>query len=528
MSLRKLFFFLLLLPILASAEHKVMVIADPHVIAQSLVVEGAAFDAMMQGQRKMLHISEAAFEATIDTALLYKPELVLIPGDLTKDSELVSHDVVLTQLQRLQQAGIAVLVIPGNHDICGNSYAYLADEVKAVEALSDDQWEDKYNIVYGKVSAKDPLSHSFAAEPIKGVSVLGIDASHGAGNGYLSNATLEWLLNQADLARDKGNMVIAMCHWQLLNHVDGDGMIMESGRLQDADVIRDSLMAHDVRLVLTGHMHINSISTYRDTLLMTNDSIVEISTGSPITYPCSYRWLTISADRSNISVTTENLTALPGYSNMTGYSYEWMQEHAKIMIPSVSVRLFDHVEVVLEEYVTNSFGSQSSMVMGLIKKCLPQTNEEKNALVEKHLANTIVELYLLHSDANEPMHAEADSLAQAMYNGISNMIHELTDATFKMFASIQKKLIDIVIQAAKKSIQSLVEDRTHWASLYYSDCTDDLELVLTIKEVSTETAIIDTNLRNNNLMYDFLGRRMSSERIVPGQIYVQNGKKIKF
>ena len=203
-----------------------------------------------------------------------------------------------------------------------------------------------------------------------------------------------------------------------------------------------------------------------------------------------------------------------------------MREHARIMIPSVSVRLFDHVEVVLDEYVTSFFGSQSNMVMGLLKKCLPQTDEEKIALVEKYLANTIMELYLLHSDANEPMHVEADSLAQAMYNGVSNMIHELTDATFKMFASAQQVLIDVIINTSREYIQSLVEDRTHWVSQYHSDCTDDLTLVLTINQPTTETGICDIIMPNPQI-YDVLGRRVSIEQTTSGQIYIQDGKKIK-
>ena len=527
MSLKKLLLFAMFVPVLASAEYRMMLIADPHVMAQSLTEESRSFDLMMQKQRKMLHLSESAFIATIDTALLYKPSLVLIPGDLTKDSEVASHDVVLGQLKRLEEAGIAVLLIPGNHDIDGDAKAYIGESAQGVDALSDAEWEDKYSMVYSQVTAKDPLSHSYLAEPISGVSILGIDASHGAGDGYLSDETFQWLLNQADLARDKGNTVIAMCHWQLLNHVDGDGIIMESGRLQNADIVRDSLMAHGVRLVLTGHVHVNSISTYRDTISMTGDSIVEISTGSPITYPCPYRWLIVSDDRSNISVETANLTTLPNYSDLTQYSREWMREHAKVMIPTTSIRLFDHMEVVLEEYVNNTFGAQSGMVLSLLKKSFPKTEDEEIALVEKHLANTIVELYLLHSDANEPLRTEADSLAQAMYAGISDMIHELTDASFKMFGSIQKILIDIVIGASQESIQSLVEDRTHWTSQHYSDCTDDLTLVLTINQPTTETGISDINLPNNHQIYDLLGRRVSIEQTTSGQIYIQNGKKVK-
>ena len=103
----------------AIAQERVMLITDPHVLASSLVEQGTAMDEMMAGQRKMLDMSEEVFVALIDTALAHKPALVLIPGDLTKDGEMASHNVVVEQLERLRAAGINVLLIPGNHDIGG-------------------------------------------------------------------------------------------------------------------------------------------------------------------------------------------------------------------------------------------------------------------------------------------------------------------------------------------------------------------------------------------------------------------------
>mgnify|MGYP006354081191 FL=1 len=343
-----LWMFLVVFSSMTFAQERVMVIADPHVLASSLVEEGAAMDKMMAGQRKMLDLSEVAFTALVDTALLHKPALVLIPGDLTKDSEVASHDVVVEQLSRLQSAGINTLVIPGNHDIGGKAFAYRGGESVPVESLSDSEWESKYAMVYEQALAKDPNSHSYVAEPLRGVTVLGIDASHDDGEGYLSDETLAWVLAQADEANAKGNMILAMCHWQVLEHVDDGGMITDiSARLQAADTIRDELMAHGVHMLLTGHVHVNSISTYRDTIAVIGDSIVEISTGSPITYPCPYRWLTIASDRSTVEVSTAMLSALPEQDDLTTYSREWMKEHIEIMMPSLSVRLYDKAAGVM-------------------------------------------------------------------------------------------------------------------------------------------------------------------------------------
>ena len=507
-----------------SAQERVMVVADPHVLAGSLIENGSAMDEMMAGQRKMLDISEAAFVAMVDTALAYKPALVLIPGDLTKDSEMASHDGVLQQLQRLKVAGINTLLIPGNHDIESQAYAYRGDETIAVECLTDQQWESKYAMVYEHALAKDPNSHSYVAEPMHGVTIIGIDAAHKAGEGYLSDETLQWILQQADSARTKGNMIIAMAHWQLLEHVDKGGVTMESGRLLNADHVRDQLMMHGVRLLLTGHMHINSISTYRDTLHMSTDSIVEISTGAPITYPCPYRWLTIADDRTTVDVQTDNLTALPPYDDLTHYSREWMREHVNVIIPALSVRLYDQAEDVIENYIVTNV-PMGGVIFNMLKNVLPQTDEAKVELVKKHMGTTIVELYLLHSDANEPEHTTADSLAQAMYTGASNMIHELTDGVMKNYASMQQVMIDMVCNTLKEPIQSLVEDRTHWASTYHSDRTDDLRITLLINEPLQPTGLQHTFTPKDNVQYDILGRRVSNT-YKTNTIYIQHGRKI--
>ena len=522
-----LWVFLVVFSSMTFAQERVMVIADPHVLASSLVEEGAAMDKMMAGQRKMLDLSEVAFTALVDTALLHKPALVLIPGDLTKDSEVASHDVVVEQLSRLQSAGINTLVIPGNHDIGGKAFAYRGGESVPVESLSDSEWESKYAMVYEQALAKDPNSHSYVAEPLRGVTVLGIDASHEDGEGYLSDETLAWVLAQADEANAKGNMILAMCHWQVLEHVDDGGMITDiSARLQAADTIRDELMAHGVHMLLTGHVHVNSISTYRDTIAVIGDSIVEISTGSPITYPCPYRWLTIASDRSTVEVSTAMLSALPEQDDLTTYSREWMKEHIEIMMPSLSVRLYDKAAGVMEKRVEDMLKNvpMGSMLISAFKKSLPQTDEEKYALVNKHMASTIVDLYLLHSIANEPQHAEADSLAQAMYTGIGAMIHELTDAVLKSFVALQEEMITNIQNANRPAIQSLVEDRTHWAS-QYSDLTDDLTGQWFINEPLPKTPVENvTDSEEDGAIYDLLGRRVTEPHY--RGVYIQNGKKI--
>ena len=204
-----------MLPMMSFAQERIMVISDPHVIPLTEIAKRADFDTYMKTQRKMLEHSEPIWHALLDTALKYKPDLVLIPGDLTKDGEAASHDTVAAGIHRLEAAGIPVLVIPGNHDI---------------PATND--WEGHYSGTFHD-AVKDANSYSFAKEVLPGVTVLGIDGSDGnASIGKLSASTLAWVEAQADAAKAKGNTVIAMTHWQILEHFDGLASLEPASRFE--------------------------------------------------------------------------------------------------------------------------------------------------------------------------------------------------------------------------------------------------------------------------------------------------------
>ncbi len=498
------------LPIMGMAQERIMIVADPHVLPQSLIAEGSEeFDAMMAKQRKMLDLSEAAWIAMMDTAMKYQPSLLLIPGDLTKDSEKASHELVANSLRVLEEANIKTFVIPGNHDIGGNSYRYEGTQKIPVDNLPDEEWESTYSWIYDSVVAKDPSSHSYVAEPLEGLSILGIDGAHNtAGTGWLSDETLAWILAQADSACAKGNTIIAMCHWQILEHFDMQGSLESACRLKDADAIRDSLMHHGVRLLLTGHFHVNGITTFRDTTSLTNDSIVEITTGSPITYPCPYRWLTLSEDRTQVQVQTDDIMALATQPDLLPYSREWMRIHAQNMIPEMTLRAWRKIDENMDKLV-----AYSGIPAATIKSVLPQTDSAKIALTNKYFGSTIVDLYLVHSEANEAQNPESDSLATELYNGMDGMITEICSSNF-LLAKMSPVFSFMAQELARPIVQSLVED----INLYgtdYANRTDDLHLTLRINDQNEQA--IET-IRENTADVKKI--------ILDGQLFIRNGDNL--
>ena len=111
---------------------RVGVLSDIHLYPTSLGTSGSALAAYIAADPKMLIDSEAILNAAIDGLIQEHVKFVIIPGDLTKDGELASHVLMAKHLAKLEQRGIQVYVVPGNHDI-NNSDAvrYLGDKTLA-------------------------------------------------------------------------------------------------------------------------------------------------------------------------------------------------------------------------------------------------------------------------------------------------------------------------------------------------------------------------------------------------------------
>ena len=513
---------------------RVMVIADPHVFSTDLFSPYAgSFTSMMESQRKMLDISEMVFNQLIDTALKYRPALVLIPGDLTKDGEEKSLQVVQEGIDRLREANIPTLFIPGNHDIGGTAYRYFGSEPQQLpeaEMVTDNNWPRTFFYLYDMpdfeidvdkvIGEERSLSYSIQALPH--LTVLAIDGSHEkAAQGSLSDGTLRFLLDRADSARAKGDMIIAMSHWQLIDHFDQKSTLEPSCRFANADAIRDSLMHHGVHLVLTGHFHVNSISTWRDTTGLTNDSIVELSTGSPITYPNPYRWLFITKDRTTVHVRTDYINDIEDqniYRNthwdFPSYSRDWMRVHTHNLIPTLARKAWGKVDAKWDSDIVPKL---QTLGMGYLtdslKKNLPQTDSARIAITDRHLGEPAVELYLFHSRANEHENMEIGQMyAGLVYDGMENMMDEVL-GKYKFLGVLFKPL---AVSMAQPVVESLVRN----ANLYntdYESVTDDLHPVLMINSPVVEWGITSPSLQ---------GRSGEASKVLrDGHLYLlRNGK----
>lgn len=288
------------------AAAQIMVFSDPHYFAPSLLInDGPAFQRYIAQDRKMIAESRAIFLSTVSSIRQKHPDICLIPGDLTKDGELVSHKELNQILQdSLISAGVKVFVAPGNHDINNfEAVAYNGNNTTQVDDVSAEQFTEIYERCgYGDAIAGDTASLSYIAEPMNGLWILSIDACkyrenimHSVTGGALSSPTLDWITNKLDYARKHNITVIGMMHHGITEHYTGQTQIM-MGMFKDYVIddwmsVRDSLASHGLKVIFSGHYHAQDIVKHAGT---SGSFIYDIETGSSVTWPCPIRSIDLS------------------------------------------------------------------------------------------------------------------------------------------------------------------------------------------------------------------------------------------
>ena len=118
----------LLLPAYACAQegsaHTILVASDTHFISPALTDNGAYFTRMVErSDGKVTLYCDALTDAFCAQVIAQQPDCLILSGDLTFNGARRSHEDFAQKLARIQEAGIPVYVIPGNHDLYSGAAA---------------------------------------------------------------------------------------------------------------------------------------------------------------------------------------------------------------------------------------------------------------------------------------------------------------------------------------------------------------------------------------------------------------------
>jgi len=317
----------------AYPEVSLIVFSDPHIYDTSLGTTGKEFEAYINEDRKLVREGPEILESAVALIKNLKDNIVLVPGDLSKDGEKSSHELAAGYLAELKAAGKKVFVVPGNHDILnGHSFKYVGDSVERTPNVTPDQFAQIY-ADYGFKDAlqRDPDSLSYVAEPQPGLWLLALDANRYKENienqapitdGKFSAQTLAWIEKVLGQAAKENKAVIVMMHHGIMEHYVGQEKNYGEYIVDNYEEVAKLLANYNVRMVFTGHYHAQDITEkkYADN----GKYVFDIETGSLATYPCPIRIVKIGKDQI-ASITEERVTSIKSHpTDFPAYAKQYL------------------------------------------------------------------------------------------------------------------------------------------------------------------------------------------------------------
>ena len=281
---------------------KLAVMADIHYLVPALTDHGACFETVIRNaDGKVMDYAEELAEAFVEQMLREKPDALLVAGDLTFNGEADSHRALAEKLRRIAQAGIPVLVLPGNHDLNDPmAVRYKGDSYERVRSISGEEFAELYApFGYDTALSRDDASLSYTAELAPGLWALFVDANTTDAPGSIKPETLRWAEAQLKVARQAGARVLGISHQSLLEH----NAVFTSGfTAQNGEALAALYEKYGVLCNLCGHLHIQHC--------MKNDGgLPEIITSSLAVAPDQYGILTVSSNGMEYCTETLDVAA---------------------------------------------------------------------------------------------------------------------------------------------------------------------------------------------------------------------------
>lgn len=257
---------------------RLAVATDMHYLSPRLVEGGELIrQAAENGDGKMMHLSEHITDAFFAGMKAAKPDALILSGDLTLNGGTASHEDFAAKLKELEQSGINLLVIPGNHDI-DMEYAinYADTGAEKAPALSFEEFCSLYGDFGPDLAlSRDEYTFSYTVQLAEELRLIMLD-TNSYGTGTIKSSTLEWLEGQLKEAQAAGAEVITVSHQNLYAH---NRLLSFGYRLYNADKLLALLEEYGVLCHLSGHIHSQSVY---------ESAVPEIVTSSLTVSPAQY------------------------------------------------------------------------------------------------------------------------------------------------------------------------------------------------------------------------------------------------
>ena len=272
---------------LCAAEEPVRIwlATDPHHLSPELTDYGDMFYSVVYvNDGKLTEHSGELVDAFLEKARTAKADAVVITGDLTFDGEMASLTDIAEKCKACWEAGVPVLVIPGNHDISSvKSRNYFGNKSRPVENFSQADFERVCSCLgRDQAIARDDASFSYVYAVSDSVWLFLLDANTDAAPiGKLPEATLQWLETWLQKAHAEGKTVLSFSHQNLL---PVNELYYDEFTIRNCQAVLKLYRQYGVRYSFSGHSHIQHTTEL--------DGLTEYVTGPLCVTPLHYAVIT--------------------------------------------------------------------------------------------------------------------------------------------------------------------------------------------------------------------------------------------
>lgn len=262
----------------SSEPAEIITATDLHYYSDSLTDHGKIFwETVGNSDGKVVQYIDEILSAFSKEVISISPDVLILSGDLTFNGEKESHKDLAEKLAVIQNSGIRVLVIPGNHDINSQTaISLIGDKYEHVDSVTPDEFKEiYYDFGMKQAESVDEYSLSYLYKVNSDLCVLMLD-TNAYGSNFVQDESYEWIEAQLKKAKKEHMKVIAVSHQNLFAHSN----ILSFGyQLYDADELLELYNKYKVKLNLSGHIHMQHYA---------EDGITEIATSSLAVSPNHY------------------------------------------------------------------------------------------------------------------------------------------------------------------------------------------------------------------------------------------------
>ena len=349
----------------------VILATDLHYQSHQADDRGQAFQTFVENcDGKVVEYLPELLEAFLDEVIEKEPSALVLSGDITMNGESINHQELAERLRRVQDAGIQVLVIPGNHDINNtNAAVYFGDEKKQTPSVTGDEFlELYYDYGYDQAFSRDETSLSYAYALDEKNWLLMLDSAQydpvNRVEGRIRDTTLEWMEGVLQEAEEKGVFVLPIAHHNLLSQ---SRMYTTQCTMENHLQVIELLEKYGCPLFLSGHLHVQRIHQYRSEPGVPQEEagIREIVTDALSIQPCQYGCLDWpedgSLEYSTAAVNVSAWAAETGNENLDLLDFEdWSYRYIRELISS---QIASSIRNLGEEITWSMAGTYASVYM---------------------------------------------------------------------------------------------------------------------------------------------------------------------